>query len=382
MGQVAQTNDGVFGIIFTAPAADSLAVGTPALITSLEDAADLGIDAAYDTANSVSVYKHLKEFYDEAGAGASLYIMLLSQALSLQDVTTKTNLTYAPALLDYAQGKISVLGVVRNPSGGYSPTVTNGIDVDTENAITTAQALAEEYFAKFRPIRVILPARHYNGTVGDLPDLKATGKNRVGVLLGDTASGTNAAIGLLLGRAAKIPVQRNIGRVKDGSLAITTAYIGTDTVEDAQGDWATIHTQGFISLRRYDDKAGYYFTNDIMATADTDDYNRLNRGRVIDKATRLAYATYINELLDDVPVDENTGRLPAALVKYYQQQITNQIGTSMQANGEISGLEVIIDPAQNILSTGELCVELRIIPVGSIDKIVIKLGFSNPALNS
>ena len=45
---------------------------------------------------------------------------------------------------------------------------------------------------------------------------------RVGVLIGDTISQSKgAAIGILAGKLASIPVQRHIGRVKDGALSAT-----------------------------------------------------------------------------------------------------------------------------------------------------------------
>lgn len=375
---VIPTDDALCGMLLQGVNASSLNLLTPKLLTSLQDAVDVGIDADYDTDNSVAVYKHIREFYDEAGTGARLWIMLVGQAVSMADMVDKTEADYAVKLLNAADGKIRLLGVSRSPAGGYTPTTTNGLDVDVENAITTGQALAEEYAASYKPFRVVLECRHYQGDAGTVADLTTKEKNAVAVVLGDTASGAGAAVGLLLGRLAAIPVQRNPGRVKDGSLNITNAYIGAETVAAAEGDIESLHDKGFITLRRYVGKAGYYFTDDPTCTLATDDYRSLARGRVIDKARVICYATYVNEILDEVAIDAN-GRIETVKAKYYQSIIESAIDLAMTSESEISSFSATIDPEQDVLSTNKITVEARITPVGYAKEIVVNLGFQNPA---
>lgn len=381
LGLIPQTDDNIVGLLLQGVAVSGgIQLLTPTLINSLQDAEDVGLDAAYDTANTVRVYKHIKEFYDEAGTGAPLWIMLVSQAVSMEDMVDKAEANYAVKLLDAAGGKIRVLGVTRSPAGGYSPNTTaNQIDLDVVTAIDFAQALAVEYANKFAPLRVVLEARAYTGTVGSLVDLKLRDDNRVTLLLGDTVTGGNGAVGLLMGRISAIPVMRNVGRVKSGSLTVAAAYVGSETIEVAAGDVTTIHDKGFITIRTYPRKAGYFFTDDPTATSATDDYNSLARGRVIDKAITIAYDTYANEILDEIEIDPATGRIAIDKAKYYQIIIETAINAAMTANGEISGVTALVDPAQNVLSTGQICVELRIVPVGYAKQIVVKLGFDNPA---
>lgn len=374
---VIPTDDALCGLLLQGVNAASLNLLTPKLLTSLQDAIDVGIDADYDTDNSVAVYKHIKEFYDEAGTGARLWIMLVGQAVTMAAMTTKTEADYAVKLLNAADGKIRLLGVSRSPAEGYTPTVTNGIDVDVENAITTAQALVEEYAGNYKPFRVVLECRAYDGDAGNVVDLTAKEKNAVAVVLGDTASGAGSAVGLLLGRLASIPVQRNPGRVKDGSLNITTAYIGSETVATAEGDIATLHGKGFITFRRYVGKAGFYFTDDPTCTLTTDDYRSLARGRVIDKAIVIAYSTFVNEILDEVAIDSN-GRIETVKAKYYQSIIESAVDLAMTSESEISSFSATIDPEQNVLSTNKITVEARIVPVGYAKEIVVNLGFENP----
>lgn len=380
LGQTPATDDAVVGLLLQGPAVSGgIQVGVPTQFTSLADAEAVGLDEAYDTTEEVRVWKHIRDFYAEAGTGAVLWVMLVSQAISMEDMVDVAEANYAKKLLDGASGAIRVLGVTRSPADGYTPSTTaNQIDLDVVTAINFAQALATAYADAFTPVRVVLEARSFTGTSSTLVDLKLRDDNRVAVMLGDTVTGGGGAVGLLLGRLASDPVQRNPGRVKSGALDIETAYVGSETVEAVPAKIVQIHDKGFISLRTYPRKAGYYFTDDPTATAATDDYNSLARGRVIDKAIVLAYDVFVNEILDEVEID-TLGRIAPDKAKYYQTIIESAISQAMTAEGEISSVSALVDPAQNVLSTGEICVELRIIPVGYARTIVVKLGFNNPA---
>lgn len=380
LGLVPASEDGTVGMLLQGIATGSLSLLTPAVITSLADAEALGLTEAYDTTNTVRVWKHIRDFYATAGTNARLWIMLTSQAVSMEDMVDVSEANYAKKLLDAAQGEVRLLAVTRSPASGYTPTVTNGIDVDVENAINLAQALATAYTAAFTPIRVILEARHYNGNTANLSNLKARDDNRVQVMLGDTVTGGGAAVGLLMGRYASDPVQRNPGRVKTGSVPINDVYLGSETLAQATlGDVAAINDKGFVTLRTYAGRAGFYFTDDPTCTAATDDYSSLARGRVIDKAIRLAYVTYVNEILDEVEVNPTTGRIAAVKARYYEAIIESQINTSMTSVQEVVSVRAVCDAAQNVLSTNRIVIQLRVVPFGYAKEIVVNLGFDNPA---
>lgn len=378
LGLVAPGEDGVVGIVFNGVAATSLALGVSKQGFGLDEFEAAGINAAYDTTNTVKVWRQIKEFYDEAGDGAELWVMLVSQATTMTSILDKTQ-AFAKKLLDDAAGRIKLLGVGRNPAGGYTPNTTaNQIDLDVINALVTGQALADDMQAAFRPIGIVLEGYAFTGTTAGLADLKAQTKKNISILIGNSESGARAAIGILLGRLAKIPVMRNPGRVKDLSLPIIAGFIGTSAFETVESSATAIHDKGFITLRKFTGKAGYYFSDDPTAVAATDDYSSLARVRVINKAIRIAYATYVEEILDEVEIDPTTGFIAAVKAKYYQSLIERAINTAMA--GEISGFSAVVSPTQNVLSTNKICVEARIVPVGYAKEIEVQLGFSNPAL--
>lgn len=377
LGSVAGTDDGKAALIATGVAVTGkIALNEAIALFSLAEAEELGINEAYDTANGCDVYGQIKDFYSEAGTGAELWLMIVGSGVPMAEMLDITEADHAVKLLNAAGGTVRLLAVSKSGTGA---SVAGGLDADFFDALAKAQELAEAYAEEIKPLCIIVPAREFTGTVGDLVDLHTFAYNRVSAVLLSTGDGIeNAAVGLVLGRLASIPVQRNIGRVKSGALPVLEAYL-TDgvSVEDHENILETIHNKGYIIGRKYVGKSGYYFNDDPTATALTDDYNSIARGRVIDKALVLTYSTYTDEVNDEVPINAD-GTLSAAYVKALQGKIENVINQAMTAESEISSVACTIDPLQNILSTNRLEIEVLIIPVGYAKEIRVRLGFTNP----
>lgn len=373
LGSVLQTNDGIAGLVLTGVSEGSITAGNPVLVTSLTDAINQGLT----TNNNAFAYKHISEFYEEAAVGAQLYVMLVPSTMKVNQIADKTNTAGAIKLLNYAAGAIRLLGIVTDDNSVYNSSApvnnTGGINADCYTAIANMQALATQFFLAQTPFRAVIGGTSYSGTAAALTNQTTASDNRVSVLIGDTISGNGAAVGLLLGRAASIPVQRKISRVRDGALANTTAFIGT-VAAAVFADTETLFDKGYITFRVFPNKSGFYFSGDATCTATTDDYSSFARGRVIDKAQILAYATFVNEVDDEVPVNAS-GTVDAGYAKWLEQQITNQINLSMTANNEISAVTCFIDTNQNVLGTGQLNVVLKVTPVGYASDIEVQLGF-------
>jgi len=226
----------------------------------------------------------------------------------------------------------------------------------------------------------VLDGRDFQGTLGSILDLRASAYNTVAVALGTDVSGSeNAAVGLVLGRLAKNPVQRNIGRVKDGDLGIQAAFLTgqtTDIKDIALASLDALHDKGYIFPRKFQGKNGYYFNDDPTASPLSDDYSSVARGRIIDKALTLAYTTYVEEILDDLQVDTVTGRIAAAVIKDYQAKIKSVLDLEMTAKDEVSNVTVTIDPKQNVLSTNKVVISLKILPKFYSKEIAVTLGFT------
>jgi hypothetical protein len=324
----------------------------------------------------------VKEFYDEAGEGAELWIMGFPNTLTAADMVDKTADT-AKLLIQTAGGSLRALAVAFNPAPGYTPATSNGLDGNVFTAMLNAQALAEwATTSLYAPLFVLLEARGFTGDVTALKDLSTYSYNRVGLLFGDTVENSaGAAVGLLLGRIAYIPVQRSIGRVRDLALNILTAFILDKDAGVADSE--SIHAKGYITFRTFTGKSGYFFSDDSLATAVADDYRSIARRRTIDKAYRIAYLTLLEFLSDEVPIT-NAGELVPAMAKSWEAEVETAIVSQMTAEDNLGvdptdptdkGVKCFIDYAQKVVSTNKVEISLKVKPYGYAKYIDVKLGF-------
>ncbi len=380
LGAFSPSADGLLGLVVSAKAVEDVFVLNKVYtITRYDDLATLGITAE----NNPAVVKLIKEFYDEAESGTRVYLMGVAETVTMAEVLDKNNPDYARKIIEVSQGAVRGIFINHVPAAGYESTIENGMNTDVWAAIAAGQALGEWSESQWRaPIFVIIEGRNYSGNSSDLKDLTQMTNNRVGVLIGDTVAESNgAALGLLAGRIASIPVQQKIGRVKDGAVAAQVIYIADKPAE--QADVEGVHDKGFITFRNYTGLAGYFFSNDPLATKVSDDYCALTYRRTIDKAYRIAYVTMLNELLDAIPVTTQGAILPA-FAKHWEQLLVNAIYNQMTALGELSrdpsgasdrGVKVFIDPEQNVISAKNVQVSLKVRPFGYAEYVDIYLGF-------
>lgn len=380
LGSVIPSPDGVLGMVLTGAAvAGKFVLGTAYQIRKFSD---LEVTLGITTVNNANIVKQVKEFYDEAPEGTELWLLGCANTVSMATMCDKDE-AYAKTLIIASNGRVRGIIVSRTPAGAYVPTITHGLDDDVAAALIKAQALGEwAAVSRFAPVFVLIEGRSYSGTPADLSDLTQTEYNRVGVLIGDTVNDSkNACMGLIAARTAINSVQRNIGRVKDGPLPTLVAYIGNKAVELA--DVESIHDKGYITLRTYVGRSGYFFTDDCLATKVSDDYRSITARRTIDKAYRIAYDTMLEQLLDEIPVNDN-GTMQLTMIKSWQGLVENAIANQMTANGELSadvtnpkdrGVECYIDPTQNIVSTSLINIKVRVRPFGYGRYIDVYLGF-------
>jgi hypothetical protein len=272
------------------------------------------------------------------------------------------------------------VGDNRNAPKEYTPTLSGCIDEDVITAIAAAQANATSYMSQIAPLVVFLPALGWNGETTSLFQPREGSYNCVSIVLasdgiyGDSEL-YSAAIGQVLGRAAKSAVNISIARVRDGAIAATGFLTDGKTPEEHFSDRNLLHDAGFLFYRTYIGKNGYYLNDDATAVATTDDYHRLCLIRVIQKALVICYKTYIDEILDSIEVDPNSGKLPQPLCKAFEQYVINGINTNM--NNEISGFTAYINPNQDLITSGRLNVECRIVPTALLKEIKVDLSFNN-----
>ena len=382
IGGSAPMDDGCTGLVCNATAVTGkFALETNYLITSLKQLEALGIDAS-STGPNANVYKCVSEFYAEAPQGTKLYLRGAEVETLIDKLVDPDNDSAMP-LLEYARGAIRTLMVKVTAPNDYSPDSSHGIDASVYDAITYAQHLAEAATDELKaPLVVLLEGRHYSGTASDLVDLHELGSNRVAVVIGDTVEDSaGACVGLVAGRIARIPVHRSIARVKDGAIKATAMYIGRVTAENGSPD--IIHDRGFICPRTFVGKGGYFWSDDTLATAASDDYCYIPRRRVADKAYRIAYGAMLEQVSDEIALTAD-GKIAAAACKNIETRLESAIINGMTVEGNLgcdpddpndTGVVAYVAPRQNIAATSRLDVGLRIRPYGYSKHIEVDLGF-------
>lgn len=330
--------------------------------------------------NNPLVYKTVKDFYTEAAEGVKIYLIGFPETLTMSAMLNKEN-PYVRNVIEATNGEIRLFTVTAK-AGTVAP--LTGLDNDLEAAKLNAQVLGDWATAtRFAPIFTLLDGLGYAGDPEALPDLKKETKNRVGIVIGDsTVSSKNQSVGLVAGRIAQFAVQRHIGRTQDGALNVLEMFIGDKTVE--QSDIETINGKGYITFRSFTGIAGYFISDDPLATKDTDDYSSITRRRTIDKAYRIAYATLVWKMNDEIPVNTD-GTMIETYAKAFELAVERAIATNMTNKGELSadpgnpsdrGVTYTIDRTVNVLSTNRISGILRVRPFGYGKYIETELGFT------
>jgi len=347
LGRVNAVGDGVAGLIIQmASAPTGHAFGEAKKYSSFES-----LPAELKSKDSCILFYTL-------APGADLWIMpVITSTYTVADMVDKAHAqAYAKNLLAAAGGDIRFIAI--DAIQAYSALAT---------AITNAQALATDDTNGYNPVIVFLPVQYDSS----LADLSSGSANRVGVYISETGRES----GLLLGRLASTPVQRHIGRIKDGAMPITDAYIGTDKIEAGGTKITEVVDKGYITLGTIQGKSGYYYETQPLATDSEGDFATIANRRVIDKAVLIAYQTFLNELKDEIEIIQD-GTIAPGVIKHYQGLIENAINQQMTASGNISGARAYMDPKQNVLSTSKLAVSLSILPLGYAEEIQVNIGFT------
>ena len=377
LGQTISSADGLLCLVVcgAVAVANTFDLAKQYSIRRLSDVDALGITPG----NNPLLYQTVVDFYTQAQEGTRVFIIGYPGTLKMSDVLNKDN-PYLRKVIDAANGEIRGFVVTTVATGAGNPVITDGLDGDIPAALLNAQGLGEwSRTTRYAPVFVILDGLNFSGNASELKDLKTSAYYRAAVVIGSiTAGPPNQAVGLVAGRIASNSVDRNIGRVGDGALNVLTMFAGNTPIELA--DTETIYDLSYITFRTFTGISGYFIADDLMATKETDDYNHLTAVRTIDKAARIAYAVLVQQLLDKVAVKSDGTMLHPVIVSW-QQIIINAIASNMTANGELSddgdgGVQVYIDPAQDVLATSTINVEIRVRPFGYARYINVLLGFT------
>jgi len=384
LGRRTESQDGISGLLCNGlPIEGGVQLNTLYLLSSVDDALSLQITPNYDLNNGILVYEHISEFF-RMNPNGTLYLMITDIDSSYRALIEES----CKKFLRRAQGKIKRVGVVWNPRTPESVMPFEAAGSDQIQAIMAAQTLYLLEFAAHRPVFFILEGKNYSptSTPYNIRGLNAEG---VMVMVGQSIVTANkhqqyasyAAVGTALGArsAAAVNVKHSwVDKFNCYGGSLTVAGINGQKIEeisDAVQD--AIDEAGAQFFRTHTGISGYYFNSTATATSATSDYAYAENVETMNKAARLVRASLLPYLESPQKIDPKTGKLSTEVVKQFET-IGKRGLEEMLRNDEVSGINVYVDPDQNLLATSQLEVQIEIIPTGSASKIIAKLGFKNP----
>lgn len=389
LGRKEPNKDGVIGIIGTGY--DGMSVSGILKFTSLSDVDSLGISQAQDDIDGISLWARFNEIY-RLNPSAVIYFKPVENTVMLPTMLTNTHVL---PLLEEAGGDIRHIGVWMHPASGYTPTILTGLDSNTISALSNAQIQADQAVSSNRPFHVYIEGRSFTGSTSAALDLRTLAYESVSVVVAqdsnihDIASG-NSCVETVLGLVSRSRVNDSIAWVKynniqdgvSGSWLAPRLSGGLLLNTYSEADINTLTNKGYIIPKTYPVNGssaykGVYMNESNTCASITSDYAYFTENNVMNKAHRLVYSAVLPELNATVKVDKDTGKLPADVCKYYEN-LGHKALRQMESDGEVSGIDVFVDPDQNILSTGELNITYQITPTGVARQIVNNISFVNP----
>lgn len=351
------------------------------LLLSVEDLALQNITAE----NNPVLHYHASEFF-RINEGAKLYV----QAVAESD----NNYSEVKVLQNFAEGNIRQIAVCNFKTAVSSLSAS----------VAKLNQIATELGNANTPLSVLLSLKVITSDMTSLPDLHSLNAERVSVVLGQDGAGRGAyiaqttasisCIGAVLGALSKANVHESIGWVEKQNL-VSTAYakaLTGDTQKALEldtpafcdgsklGDYTpaqvqAIHDKGYIFLTKYTGTTGTFFNDSFTATALTSDYAYLENNRTIDKAIRGINKALLPKVSGPAYVEPESGKLDFSTIKSLEA-LADDVLSQMKKDGELSGYKVSINPNQQVLRTSKLEVVIKLVPVGTLREIIVKIGLT------
>lgn len=282
---------------------------------------------------------------------------------------------------DFANGEIRQMGVFHNYSTAWAT-----------SQVTALQTQATNSQALYKPLSILYaPEFSATANISSLTDITGLASKNVSVIISQDGGGfgyklwkttgkTISDLGAKLGAVALSLVSESIAWVgkynmSDGTELETVAFgNGQQYTDIADSLLTTLNNYGYMFLRKLIGITGSYNTPPTTATLPSSDYHFVYSNRTIDKATRSVRTFLLPEVSRPITLNSN-GTMTDAFIAYMEGQAGLGLDQMVRA-GELSAFDVTIDPSQNVLSTNNITVAIKLLPVGVADFITINIGFT------
>mgnify|MGYP003630559245 CR=1 FL=1 len=342
--------------VFSLPGAEALGI--------IEGSADHGVE-----------WYHIREFFEKQPSGELWigYYAVPAIPASHDFVEIKT-------VQDLALGTIRQMGVFYD-AAAFSDAM-----------VTACQAVVTTLQSEDKPLSVL-----FGGDISavadlsTLTDLRLLTAPQVSVCIGQDGAGKGAALfvsttksvtdlGAKLGAVSFAAVNESISwqakfpMVTDGTEFDVAAFANGDVVVTlATALVEVIDDKGYIFLVKEVGFSNTFNSDSYSSVAVTSDLATIENNRTIDKAKRNLRTVIVPTLGSPLRVNVD-GTLRTDTIATYKALGESAL-SSMEADGELSAYEIIVNAAQNVVSTSKLEMTVKIVPVGVAREIVINIGF-------
>ena len=336
-------------------------------ISTIEYAESLGIRPDEGRIAQTVLHYHLSEAF-RINPAIVLWVGLF------QDELNGNSFSDIKVMQNYAEGKIRQIGV-------YAPG-----RVLSSGDLTALQGVATNLEVNDMPLSILYCARIASLT--GLTSMSAIGLKNVSVLIGQGGGKFEremtvvedypvGLVGNALGMLSKVSVHESIAWVaKCPSGVETPAFMDGTLLKDVDAGVVTgLNDKRFIFLRTFGGLQGSFYNDSFTMDIGTSDYNAIERVRTMDKACRGVRTYLLPHLSSPLYVDAASGKLRQDTVAVLTD-VANMALEQMERDGELSGWRVLIDPAQNVLSSSVVEIVIKNVPVGVMRRIRVKIGFT------
>lgn len=205
----------------------------------------------------------------------------------------------------------------------------------------------------------------------------------LGASLFQTTGKSITTLGAMLGAISLSKVSESIAwvqrfNISDGVendvIAFANGQLWTNLTASNENLATQLQDYRYVFLRKFIGVAGSYFNEESSAVNVTSDYAYIAGNRTIQKATRGVYSALVPALNSPIVLNAN-GTLTDTTIAYFETLAEGPLN-QMIRDGELSAMQVAVNPSQNVLQTGKLVITATLVPVGVARNIQVNIGFN------
>jgi len=259
--------------------------------------------------------------------------------------------------------------------------------------LTAVQSKLDYLKTKYRPAIAIYTSNFITFTdISTLPDLSilSTDAYEVAVVIGSDGAGYGSTlnlntgdVGAVLGVTSLAKVSHSIAWVDAFNMSANSTTDELDTPALANGqlfsrltdaEQTSLNEKHYIYFITHEGKTGGFCETSSTAASATSDYHTIENNRVYNKVYREVYISLVGLLNSPLSVNPN-GTMTSSTVSAFNVPVTDVL-SRLVTLGNISGFTLNIDLSQNVIATGKVLIDIRLVPIESAKNINITLGYS------